>query len=202
MIIGLDFDNTIICYDEIFRLIGQKISFGSDITCVNKNEIRDHLHRAGQRDEWTRLQGEIYGKFIMNAIPFEGALYTIKKLASRGHTIKIISHKTRHPYIGPKYELRTKSRRWLKEKGFLEKGLIKEDNVFFTSSLQEKLELVEQSGCECFLDDLPEVIEALNPRIKRLFFNPNKQAHDIRCDSFVELTSWSEISNVLLDANF
>ena len=67
MRIGIDFDNTIVCYDEIFhRLAVERGLIGPDAP-RGKSMVRDALRRSGREAEWTRLQGEAYGPRIGEA---------------------------------------------------------------------------------------------------------------------------------------
>ena len=64
-------------------------------------------------DEWTIIQGEVYGDRILEAVPFEEMLQTLQALTEKQIPINIISHKTREPYLGPKKDLHAAAMSWL-----------------------------------------------------------------------------------------
>ena len=100
MLIGLDFDNTIVCYDAVFHRLAVERGLiparppgdeeASAITCAS----------IGREDDWTELQGIAYGPRIVEAEPFPGVHGFLARCRSRGVRVAIISHKTRHPYRG------------------------------------------------------------------------------------------------------
>ena len=72
MRIGIDFDNTIVCYDPLFYELG--VSKGLiPVNCpANKFAIRTHLSKTNRMKDWTTLQAEIYGREIWRADAFPG----------------------------------------------------------------------------------------------------------------------------------
>ena len=68
MKIGIDFDNTIAKYDELFieialceNLLLKGWSGGG------KTDLREHLCKEGRETEWMKLQGLVYGKYMHRA---------------------------------------------------------------------------------------------------------------------------------------
>ena len=57
MLIGLDFDNTIVRYDRLFHRLRRERGLIPDHLPVSKRAIRDHLRASGREEEWTELQG-------------------------------------------------------------------------------------------------------------------------------------------------
>ena len=75
--------------------------------------------------------------------------------ASSRCELAIVSHRTRHPFIGPKHDLHEAARGWVDT--FLRRpGLIDRDGVFFELTKEEKLARIGAVGCTHFVDDLPE----------------------------------------------
>ena len=74
--LGIDFDNTLIIYDALFK----KAALEKNLIPINfpecKNSIRDYLRERDQEKLFTTLQGEIYGSRIFEASPAEG-MYVI-----------------------------------------------------------------------------------------------------------------------------
>ena len=71
-LIGLDFDNTLVCYNKLFHQTALEKLIDESIP-VDKVVIRDYLRRINREEEFTLLQGEVYGSRILDAEPAEDA---------------------------------------------------------------------------------------------------------------------------------
>ena len=120
MFLGIDFDNTIIKYDELFHKIASEKNLIPPNLPKEKNVVRNFLRNNNIEDEWTLIQGEVYGDRIKEAIPFDGMLNTLQALRKQQISLNIISHKTREPYMGPKRDLHAAALSWLKMNHFFE----------------------------------------------------------------------------------
>ena len=140
MVLGLDFDNTLIKYDELFYAIAREKDLIPDDLPKEKNAVRGHLRENNLEDEWTIIQGEVYGDRIKEAVPYKGMLKTLLELKERKIPINIISHKTREPYLGPKRDLHSSARNWLRANHFFSsKGLnMKKEQIFFEENKEKK----------------------------------------------------------------
>ena len=139
--LGLDFDNTLVRYDKIFHELALEKGLIDDSLPIEKKAIRDYLHKRGEDEEFTLLQGEVYGLRILEAEPAEGMLDAIHKLKEKQVDMTLISHKTRTPYKGPAYDLREMAMQWL-EKHNITKILNKngkENNIHFAETKEEKM---------------------------------------------------------------
>jgi hypothetical protein len=47
--IGIDFDNTIVCYDEVFGRVAVEQGLVPPHAATSKTAIRDHLRASGMR---------------------------------------------------------------------------------------------------------------------------------------------------------
>jgi len=175
MILGLDFDNTIIRYDYLFHKVALEKGLIPSNLSKEKNIVRDHLRANKEEDEWTVIQGEVYGEKIQEAIPFEGVLSTLKQLSAENIPIYIISHKTRIPYLGPKQDLHAAAREWLHKHRFLDpKGLNwNENRIFFELTKEKKVERIIETGCTHYIDDLMEILKLLPDTMHKILFSPN-----------------------------
>lgn len=174
MILGVDFDNTIVRYDELFHRIAMERGLIPATLAVRKNEVRDFLRRRGQEQAWTELQGYVYGARMPEAQPFPGVLEFFTRCVSRKLPVRIISHKTRAAVAGPAYDLQQTARDWLAAQGFFDPARvgITPDHVHFGTTRQEKIRLIRETGCTHFVDDLEETfLEETFPRavVKILF---------------------------------
>ena len=57
-LLGLDFDNTLVSYDEIFHKIALEKGLINKEVSPNKIEIRDYLRGQGKDEEFTLMQGK------------------------------------------------------------------------------------------------------------------------------------------------
>ncbi|MEC4805599.1 MAG: hypothetical protein SAJ12_07635 [Jaaginema sp. PMC 1079.18] len=173
MLIGLDFDNTLICYDTLFHRVALEQELIPADLPARKNCVRDYLRSHGQEDKWTQMQGEVYGARISEAEPFPGMLETLKRLSQSGIPLCIVSHKTRTPYCGPAYDLHKAARAWLTDRGFFSPlGLNwREEQVFFEVTKQDKSQRITNLGCSHYVDDLPEILEMLPDSIQKILFS-------------------------------
>ena len=61
MRIGVDFDNTIANYDGVFHKAALERGLIPASLGSGKTDVRDYLNGSGRKDEFTELQGYVYG---------------------------------------------------------------------------------------------------------------------------------------------
>lgn len=195
MIIGTDFDNTIVCYDKLFYDIALKKKLIPKNLAPVKEEIRNYLRKAGKESSWTELQGYVYGPGTLGAKQFEGALEFFIKCKKAGNKAFVISHKTLHPYLGSKFKLHMYAHKWLQQNGFYDakKTGLSKKNVFFELTKEEKIKRIVRQKCTHYIDDLPEFLseKSFPSNVKRVLFDPNKK-HNGKAD-FECIASWQEM---------
>ena len=113
MIIGIDFDNTITCYDRLFYRLAMERDLIPAALPAQKEAIRDYLRTQGLEDVWTELQGLAYGLRIGEAEPFPGVERFFSDCRNSGVAVIVISHKTRLPVRGPQVDLQQAACSWL-----------------------------------------------------------------------------------------
>ncbi len=182
MIIGVDFDNTIVCYDGLFHKLAVQQGLIPSGIAPAKNAVRDHLRQIGQEDRWTELQGYIYGPGMSQAQLYPGVLEFFDRCRREGVEVFIISHRTRHPFRGEQYDLHEAARVFLAAHGFDDPARIglPLDHICFHETKAEKIARINATGCTHFIDDLPEVLSApeLNENVVRVLFDPNGRHAD------------------------
>jgi len=177
MRIGLDFDNTIVCYDEAIKVLASKLLNLPTMVARTKMGVRDYLREHEGEEVWTAFQGELYGPGMKYAKPFKGAISTMQKLKKAGHELYIISHRSRRPYAGKPHDLHKASSEWVTRQ-LQSVGLFKpvgETNfVYFLETRREKIIRIKELQCNVFVDDLAEVLTAGDfPEItKKILFDP------------------------------
>ena len=200
MLLGVDFDNTIVCYDALFhRVCRERGLIPADVP-VNKSDVRNFLRRAGREEAWTEMQGYVYGARMAEAEPYPGVMKFFQACRAAGVVCRIISHKTLRPFLGEPYDLHAAATAWLEQHGFFDTtriGLTGEC-VHFELTKAAKLERIGSAGCTHFIDDLPEFLaEPAFPRgVERILFDPNQLYADEK--QFVRATTWAEIQARLL----
>jgi hypothetical protein len=201
MRIGLDFDNTIVCYDTLFH----RVALGQDVipagTPANKLAVRDHLRAAGRESIWTEMQGVVYGARMDEAQTYPGVIEFMRWAREVGHTVAIISHKTRHPFLGPQYDLHAAARSWISHH-LCEGGqaLMPADRIFFELTKEEKLARIADFHCDLFLDDLPEILmaDAFPSLTRRALFDPDGHHSQASVPGGLLVRSWQELSGLLM----
>jgi|GEM_PF-190693 hypothetical protein len=198
--IGVDFDNTVVCYDELFRKVSLERGLVPPDIPALKGAVRDHLRQTGREDLWTELQGCVYGARMPEARPFPGAIEFLLHCRRAGVPLWIISHRTRHPYLGQPCDLHQAARNWMDLYGFGDPGRIglAPDHVCLELTKQDKLARITEVGCTHFIDDLPEFLEeAAFPRgVEKILFDPGGLYPTFAAAR--PLASWEAIERLLL----
>ena len=175
--LGIDLDNTIICYDKlIYNLARKKFSkLNLKNKKISKKNIKNEIIKNYGNGQWTKLQGIIYGKEIINSILFDGFYEIIKELRD-DFELFIISHKTKYPAIGKKVNLRDSAKSFLKKNkiSFCKNELIKNKNIHFANTKKQKIEIIKNNKIDIFIDDLDEILELLPKDILKIHFSKKK----------------------------
>lgn len=198
MTIGLDLDNTIVCYDKSLHRLAVE-GFGMPATVLpEKNAVRQYFRDQDRERDWTTLQGVAYGLRMALAEPFPGALEFVQRAIASGHVVSIVSHRTRYPVIGERVDLHHLAVRWLEGAGFLSAGNMDLSRIFFEETRSAKVRRIASTACDVFLDDLPEVLEdnCFPSEVRRFLFAPNGTAHVSRDWSSVRC--WTEFAQLVL----
>ena len=160
--IGLDFDNTIIRYDEVFVQAAVERHLLPAGFQGNKQTVRDaiRLRPRGELD-WQRLQGHVYGKAIGGATAFDGLDSFLRRAREARASVLVISHKTEFGHYDPdRVNLRTAAITWMEARGFFSADgfALARADIHFATTRAEKLERIRALRCDVFVDDLEEVL--------------------------------------------
>ena len=199
MVIGVDFDNTIVCYDRLFYQLAVERGLVPASLSADKESVRNFLRARDQEDDWTELQGYAYGQRIDEAEPFPGVREFFTNCRHGGVPVFVISHNTRLPIRGPQWDLQQAARNWLASHGFHQPGGIglPSERVFFEATRLEKLQRIVTQGCTHFVDDLPEFLQepAFPDGVERILFDPRGR-HTGRVP-FWRMPSWELLCQCL-----
>ena len=198
MLLGLDFDNTIVSYDRLFHVVAVEQGLVPHDLAATKLAVRDHLRSLDQEDAWTEMQGYVYGKRMAEAEAFEGVREFLRTARQTGVHLAIVSHKTQHPFIGPRYDLHAAAQDWVDAELVDAEGpLIDADSVYFELTKEEKFARIKALDCDFFVDDLPEILcsPAFPARTRAVLFDPARVHASDRAVMMVN--SWGEMACLL-----
>ena len=196
-LLGLDFDNTLVRYDKLFHQLALEKNLIDESLPAEKILIRDYLRSQGQDEQFTLLQGEVYGLRILEAEPAKGVLESLMGLKELDVPMVLVSHKTKIPFKGPPYDLREAALNWLCKHGFFSSRVIgwSPDQVYFEDTKELKIERIRSLGCTHYVDDLPEILAMLPSSVTGILYDP-MDAHVF--DAKHSISEWKFLSRVVL----
>ena len=197
MLIGLDFDNTIVCYDRAIARLADELFDLPPHLPRTKLVLRDFLRQTNREPEWTAFQGALYGPGMAYAEPFEQALETMQALKDMGNSLCIVSHRSLRPYAGPAYDLHAAARAWVDE-WLANIGLIANERAHFHETRGQKIAAIRDLGCNAFLDDLPEVLEdeQFPSACRAILFDPERSHTQSNSQ---RVGHWGEVLDLLIN---
>jgi len=197
LVIGIDLDNTLVCYDELFHLAACEEGLIHPSLPRNKEKIRHAIRLLPEGESrWTRLQAIVYGPRIDGATLFRGGGVFLRHCAKSRIRTRIVSHKTRFTTLdGKQVDLRQSSLQWLEAKGFFSDFGLSRGDVFFESTRAEKIRRIRALGCTHFIDDLAQVFteDAFPRKTQKLLFSPHGAAFPGDAAPALTFASWREI---------
>jgi hypothetical protein len=200
--IGIDFDNTIVCYDEVFVRTAKGEGLIPHDFRGGKAGVRDFIRRlTGGEEKWQRLQGKVYGSQMDDASLFEGVARFLSRCRQRADTsVFIVSHKTEFGHFDASgISLREVACAWMAKHAFFDKGgfNLADDALYFESTRDDKIERIARLGCTHFIDDLEEVLG--HPRfpvgVRRILFLNGRS--DRPAVSYDVCADWREIEEAV-----
>lgn len=193
--VGIDFDNTIICYDTVFNTVAVEKGLIPEGLDRGKGHVKDYLIKNGREKQWTQLQGYVYGTQLPCATIYDGVKRFVEFCRSRNYECVIISHKTQYPYAGEKYDLHQSAMDWIHKQKL---GL----DVFFEATKEDKVNRIRSLGCNFFIDDLPEflALPGFSSQIIKILFDPLKK-YDKSVGDYQYASSWDQILDVVKHAS-
>ena len=202
MIIGLDFDNTIAAYDHVFAPAAVELGLLPAGRTGGKRAVREAIRASAAGEEgWMRLQGQVYGRLMERARPFDGLFDFLRRARERDAAVWIVSHKTEYGHFDPhRVNLRDAALRWMDAVGLFDTGTtgLGPDRVAFEATRDAKVRRIADLGCDAFVDDLPEVFLApgFPPDTRRCLFLPGGAAAED--GPFTPYRGWRAIADDLL----
>lgn len=200
MKVGIDLDNTLICYDQAFARVGREEGLLPSSFEGSKVDVkRALLARRQDGYLWESLQGLVYGRRIDAAMLFQGVTEFLVACRAHGDTVAIVSHKTELAHHDPlKTDLRVAALNWMESNRFFDaSGLaLERRNVFFEGTRDEKVGRIRSLACDVFVDDLAEVLghAEMPTSCRKILFGKEPQSE------FEQYASWDEVRDALFRA--
>jgi hypothetical protein len=199
MIIGLDFDNTIVEYTPLFRSLAiEKGWLETTSPARSKKDVRDSVRLLDDGEmKWRDLQAAVYGPRILDAEPFAGVREFLVRCREMGMSVHVVSHKSEYAAndVERACSLRKMALKWFEASGFFsdEYGL-SEDRVYFADTRQEKVARIAELGCAVFVDDLIETFgeDGFPQGVRRILFTGGETDFD-GCVA----SDWAEIARLV-----
>lgn len=197
-VIGIDFDNTIICYDDVFHRLAVDAGLVAADAPHRQKAIRDAARKSPEGDlAWQRLQGQAYGPRIVEAKPAEGVLEFLAQCRVARVQVNVISHKTRFASVDPTVtELRQAAREWMAGHGFFSESIGLDPARFLCGATRkQKVELIRTTGCTHFIDDLMETFleESFPAAVQAILYAPGEETVCSDQPGLWVARSWREI---------
>ena len=199
LMIGIDFDNTIVSYDTLASQIVVEWGLFDPGMVMNVKQIRTRLRAmVGGEERWQDLQAAMYGHRIGEAVATNGLTAFLRKCAEKNARLAIVSHKTLHAARdASRVNLQSSALNWLKDKGLLDPGRygLQESAVHFEPTPASKARRVAEIGCTHFIDDNPLVfMESDFPETaEKILFSPGGEEEVP--DGVIETRNWAEIAS-------
>ena len=198
LIIGVDFDNTVISYDDILYKLTHERGLSVSFPC-SKKTLRDLLRQLPNGEiEWQKWQAIMYGSRMgeANLISHVGGFFRLCRM--KNVSVYIISHKGEYAAQDTKgINLRTAALKWMYDNHFFSKdGLgLDQESIFFCNTRQEKIKKIKQLGCNYFIDDLEETFleEGFPPTVQGILYSPAVD-HSRAIENLTIAKDWKEIT--------
>ncbi len=189
--IGIDFDNTLVSYDKLFKQIIKSKKWPLAKGEATKEQLKKVLLSSEPNDlKWQEIQSMAYGtEHMLKAKSFDGALECIKFLKRSGCEVYIVSHKSKKSHFDESKDLHEFAKKWIKENNIHK--VISLKNIFFEETLEKKNNRIKEINCHFFIDDLEKVFKhpSFPSSCIPILFSKNKM------DSLVTLTNWNLITH-------
>ena len=165
--IGIDFDNTVACYDVVFLQVAHDMGYLLEHSDLKKSQVKKSiLELCAGGSLWQKIQGQAYGRYMHQATIYPGFIEFLWLSKLRGDEVCIVSHKSEYGHFDEsKTSLREAALTWIKEnliKSTFGQAFSEENQIHFESTRADKVNRINQIGCDVFIDDLQEVFNEGN----------------------------------------
>ena len=196
-VIGVDFDNTIVFYDDLFH--DEALGKGLISPHTPKDKISVQKSVRGLKNgeiKWQELQAAVYGPRQKYAELAPGVIDFFRLCHQRGISTYIVSHKTRFARRDETgTDLHETALDFMEAHGFFgDNGLgISTDRIFFEPTREKKIARIKKIGCTLFIDDLAETFleNSFPEKVEKILYIP--QSEKDWMDHIRVCRTWKEI---------
>jgi hypothetical protein len=183
--VGLDFDNTLIDYDQVFGKVliaeAARREISLPVSVSGKQAVKQAAIQLAGETFWMAIQGQAYGRGIVDGQLIPGVADFLTTARDHQAEIFIVSHKTVFGHFDDsRTNLRTAARGWMDEQGFFDPRdfAIQPSRLFFEATLEAKIARIRSLNLDYFIDDLEKVLTAPNfpEHTCKIWFNPQPTA--------------------------
>lgn len=195
---GVDFDNTIVTCDPLFRASAGRLGIRVPSEHTTKTGLRNYVRSLpGGEIYWQKIQADVYGPGMKNARLTDGFSAFVERCRKRTIPVFIVSHKTETAAQNPEINLRACALSWMEAAGFFDRFGFSRSHIFFESTRQDKILRIAELGCTHFVDDLPEVLTHSDfpGDTVRILFSPGPRSGTPA--GIMACSSWQTVSNLL-----
>lgn len=204
-VIGVDFDNTLVSYDDLMHSVALERDLIHPEVGRNKREVRDAVRQLPNGElKWRKLQGVVYGPRMKEARLIDGVKGFFSICRQRNVRTFVVSHKTEFSnYDDTRTNLQESAKLWMEEHGFFDGdglGLCPED-VYFEDGRSQKASRIGQLGCTHFIDDLEEgfLEESFPDGVCKILYSPSFRLP--WPPGVMVANTWKEITDYLFDSH-
>ena len=189
-ILGVDFDNTLVDYDDVFWKATQRLGFVDSAVTPHKKNIRNAIRQLPDGEKkWQQVQAHVYGRAMGEARLIDGVQEFLQACRAARVPVYIVSHKTQFAAQDTdRINLRQATLNWMRQNGFFDpQGLgFESDQIFFESSRQDKVARIKHLNCTHFIDDLEETFleKSFPPTTAKILYSP--YFGSVQCGELVE----------------
>jgi hypothetical protein len=197
-VIGIDFDNTIVSYDDLLFRLARERGLIAATARKSKKHIRDTIRTLPDGElAWQEIQAEMYGPAIDDAVLIDGVDDFVRACRRRGVALFVVSHKTACSNLGKsRVNFREAATGWMRRHGFFDANRLgfAEREVFYEATRANKVARIAVLGCSHFIDDLEETfLERTFPAgVSRLLYNPHDEP--VSATGVHNCASWQQIA--------
>jgi len=199
MRIGIDFDNTIANYDNVFKKTSAKYKLINHLWVGNKKQLKKEIIKKTKNEEvWKKIQGKVYGKYMhLSKLNLDFDNFLLRSRL-KGIDVFIVSHKTIYGhYDKEKILLRKVAMKWMHNQRFFNKHFYGLDskNIFFEKSIQDKIKRINKLKLDYFVDDLNLILthKLFSKKTKKILYGNEKKLRP--SSKYIVLNNWLGISN-------
>jgi hypothetical protein len=194
VLVGVDFDNTIVSYDALLRRLAVERGLVPADLPATKRSVKAAL----SAEDWALLQAAAYGQRIGEATAFPGAVEFFRRARERGVECAIVSHKTERPHAAPDTDLRAAALGWMSAARIVGE-LLSEDRVHFGATPLAKAEHVRRLGCTHFVDDHVDFLTEFEfpDGMVRILFDPAAEQANVP-SGLERVCSWTDVERLVL----